>query len=745
MSRDGKVIENFAARLQSVAHHGTGYLELHDTARERRGWVFLENQEVVAVLVAGYQPRLARRLIASEFVSVADMGEVLSVTKDEYDPRIAVECVARGLVDAVTMKVLYREFMLSAASFVDEWELGESQWVAGIPPWEGRSTAVAVPLLVNAISRRKEHWATLWTELSAVTIPDRIPMRTGRADYRPDSPDEAAVLRAIDGERTLDQVAGECGFTRFQTGHLMAALMAKKVLDLFPVHGRRCTDSAMRVDAGYYPMAEPVPDLSVPATDVRTTDRPSGRVDPPAPWVVPMTPVFPHSPQAHPEPTHENTQVTAIGPVTVDVPEGNVVHHQAEVEDVVGGAGTTQAFGGEGLVAPERSSGGPDQPQAASLGEEPVAATDETVGELSGEPDSGTEVPGLGEPTETSQAATEPGELFVSSAPPLVAVPDGPPATAVVQQYSLPPLPAFAGARSELHPALPSTPPRGTGGLPTATPGLRVVDPAHAEPMAAPVTGPVAELGTGPVGEQVAGLLAELLAAPLAEHPTAPAADHEPAGSNHRAPGTSAEQSPDLRPDKEAAAGPGVERDGVDRGMEVTRLRDELLRLAAQRAAAIEHAAVLHEQAALQSTQADAAAVLVEETGRSVARLTTVTSQALAITVSQREGLELARREDARIAALRAQIDEDGEKARKALVLGQHKFDESSAAHANLERDLLAEMARREAVREEWTAATDSVVRSAADARDAQVVADECDLLIEEARKRLTELANAER
>jgi hypothetical protein len=185
VSWDGKVSENFTARLRRAAHNGTGYLEVHDAARERRGWVFLEDEDVVAVLVDGYQPRLARRLTASEFVSVADMGDVLTVTKGEYDPRIAVECVARGLVDADTMQVLYREFMLSAASFVDEWELGESQWVAGVAPWEGRSTAVPVPLLVTALIRRKEHWTRLWTELSTVTIPDRVPVRTGPAGYRP--------------------------------------------------------------------------------------------------------------------------------------------------------------------------------------------------------------------------------------------------------------------------------------------------------------------------------------------------------------------------------------------------------------------------------------------------------------------------------------------------------------------------------------------------------------------------------
>jgi hypothetical protein len=280
VSWDGKVTEKFTDRLQRAARNGTGCLELHDAARERRGWVFLEDQDVVAILVDGYQPRLARRLTASEFVSIADMGDVLAVTTDDYDPRIAVECVARSLVDAVTMKVLYREFMLSAASFVDEWDLGDSQWVPGVPPWEGRSTAVPVPLLVSAMNRRKEHWARLWAGLSTVTIPDRVPVRTGSAGYQPETPDEAAVLWAVNGRRTVDQVAGECGFTRFQAGNLMAALMTKKVLDLFPVNDPQSTTNGIPVEAGYYAASEPIPDENVPAEDVNTGGRPLAQVVP---------------------------------------------------------------------------------------------------------------------------------------------------------------------------------------------------------------------------------------------------------------------------------------------------------------------------------------------------------------------------------------------------------------------------------------------------------------------------------
>ena len=85
------------------------------------------------------------------------------------------------------------------------------------------------------------------------------------------------------------------------------------------------------------------------------------------------------------------------------------------------------------------------------------------------------------------------------------------------------------------------------------------------------------------------------------------------------------------------------------------------------------------------------------------------------------------------------------EVARKALVLGQQNFDESSAIHADLERDLRVETADREMALEAWTAATEGAAHSAAVASQAEATAAECDQRIEQARERLTEMANAER
>ena len=179
--------------------------------------------------------------------------------------------------------------------------------------------------------------------------------------------------------------------------------------------------------------------------------------------------------------------------------------------------------------------------------------------------------------------------------------------------------------------------------------------------------------------------------------------------------------------------------------MEVAGLRVELLRLAAERKGAIDQAAVLHEQATAQSEKADSAAVLLEEAARSILRLTRVTTDASDTVASDFAGLQAARNEDVRIATLRAQLDEDAENVRQALVLGQHNFDQSSAAHANLEHDLRVETADQEMALEAWTAATQGAANSAADARQAETTATECDERIEKARERLIEMANIDR
>ncbi|MGV8847846.1 hypothetical protein, partial [Tessaracoccus sp.] len=348
MTWDGIATQTFADKLEWAASNGTGCLELHDATRERRGWVFLEDQDVIAVLVDGYQPRLARRLTASGLVSIADMGEILAVTKGEYDPRIADECVTRGLVDASTMEILYREFMLSAASSVDEWDLGDTQWVDDVAPWEGRSTAVPVPALVTAMTRRKEHWAQLWAELSAVTIPDRVPVRTGPENYQPESPDEDAILAAVNGKRTVDQVAGECGFTRFQAGHLLAGLMAKKVLDLFPPDGPRPTPDSLSVEAGYYAHSQPIPEPDENDDPQGTTVPDAGAcehpvvharehlVEPPVEplvsspsWAVPVAVSVPVTAVVNPT-GNETRQAEVTNPVTTDDIEGDDVTQHVE-------------------------------------------------------------------------------------------------------------------------------------------------------------------------------------------------------------------------------------------------------------------------------------------------------------------------------------------------------------------------------------------------------------------------------
>lgn len=552
MSWDETATQSFTERLTSVTSNGTGCLELQDAARERRSWVFLDDQDVVAVLVDGYRPRLARRLTASGFVSKADMGEVLTVTKDDYDPRIAVECVARCLVDEATMKALYREFMLSAASAVDEWTLGESRWVAGLHPWEGRSMAVSVPLLVNAIGRRKEHWARLWTEFDLATIPDRVPVRIGPRYYRPEGADEAAVLWALNGVRTLDEVAGECGFTRFQAGHVLAALMAKKVLDLLPAVSPRLSPDSLSVEAGYHPSSQPIP----------------------------------------PDFTPETTQAAVTVPVTAESSEGNVVTQH-----------------GEGIInverPPDRSIPGTDLEEFFVKNDSMTAAPNETRSE------------GI-EPVEPT--APQPG---------------------------LPPLPAITGGPSDFYAVLPSTLPQLVGG-----------HPAVQEP-------------------------------------------------------------------------------------EVAQLRGDLLRLAAERAGALEQATRLRDQTALHSTIADKTAAQVDEADVSIARLRSVTSEASATAVGQLEKLELARAAEARIAALRAQLEQGTEEVRKSLVVSQSEYDESDAAHAHLEQDLQAQIAQRDTISEAWRAATDSAVQCAAHAGLAEAAADECDRRIEEGRQRLTELANA--
>lgn len=627
---DGEVTEGFTDRLQEVAGNGTGSLQVQDVTRERCGWVFLEDEDVVAVLVDGYQPRLGRRLTSSGLVGIDDMSQVLTVVKNEYDPRIAVECVTRGLVDAATMEVLYREFMLSAASSINEWDLGTYHWVADATPWEGRSAPVSVPALVNAMARREEHWAQLWKDLSAETIPDRIPVSAGRdGQYTAETPDESAVLAAVDGQRTVDEVAGECGFTRFQAGHLLAGLMAKRVLDLFPVESPRPVPDSLRVEAGYYAPPQPLPgDADAGAGEPEAQPAVSNSGEPPAPVAprhglvvplavpdpIPTQPVMDSPPQDPP---------SAVGPVSASNPEGNAVTQHRETE------------------------------AASTLNE------DDDPGEVDNVPAPSAEDVGCDVPGDELPPVDDPslGDFFVNAGPSPLAVPtpdmsEGP-APEGARARALPPLPAITGGPSDFYVVIPSSPQTLTGGA-----------------------------------------------------------------------------------DSASEAGPDTE---------VAQLREDLLRMASERTAAMDKATLLRGRAVTHSVEADAAAARAEEVSRSISRLHGVTSEASAVALSQLEGLRLAQAEVAAADEIKARAEADAEAARRALAVVQRTFDEASAAKTTLQSDLQTVIDRREAVHVEWTVAKEGAARSESNARHADATVTECDQLMSEARERLTALAEAGR
>ncbi|MEP7192572.1 MAG: hypothetical protein ABI903_06870, partial [Actinomycetota bacterium] len=178
---------------------------------------------------------------------------------------------------------------------------------------------------------------------------------------------------------------------------------------------------------------------------------------------------------------------------------------------------------------------------------------------------------------------------------------------------------------------------------------------------------------------------------------------------------------------------------------EVAQLREDLLRMASERTAAMDKATLLRGRAVTHSVEADAAAARAEEVSRSISRLHGVTSEASAVALSQLEGLRLAQAEVAAADEIKARAEADAEAARRALAVVQRTFDEASAAKTTLQSDLQTVIDRREAVHVEWTVAKEGAARSESNARHADATVTECDQLMSEARERLTALAEAGR
>jgi hypothetical protein len=217
--------------LLAVAKSGTtGCVQVVDAGEVRSGQLYLVDGALVAADVDGFRPRVGHRLRSGNLVTAEAFADALaSCGGDVLSPRIGHELVERGHVSADVLSAVHREIILSAVGFMSTWVGTRGVFTPGVATSSITMEPVAVSDVLKALVKRRKRWKRLWDEIAAgLAVEECCPTPTAPSTEAAPSTMSAeaeALLAAMDGRRTVDQMAGECGFTRLEAVYLLHALV----------------------------------------------------------------------------------------------------------------------------------------------------------------------------------------------------------------------------------------------------------------------------------------------------------------------------------------------------------------------------------------------------------------------------------------------------------------------------------------------------------------------------------------
>jgi len=224
---DSAVVSEWRA---AVEESFTGTLEVGERAHHGHARLYLFEGSLYSVELAGYVADPITRLVTAGAISPADAAGLRSSATPE---RVAVES---GLVTIDAVARVHQEYLLASAGAVLDARLGRPRRHEGEVTGVLCTEPVSVDDVLAAAAMRRERRESTWRLVSTEATPATLVVRrTTSTDPLPSAlPELAAVAGAIDGTRSVDDVACSLGLTRAEAVHLVASLVAAGFAESVP-------------------------------------------------------------------------------------------------------------------------------------------------------------------------------------------------------------------------------------------------------------------------------------------------------------------------------------------------------------------------------------------------------------------------------------------------------------------------------------------------------------------------------
>src|SRR4051794_4061019 len=218
--------------LQLAGEESTGCLHISD-AEGDEALAYFKVGLVYAVSVPGRRPQLGAKLVSSGALAPEALADALEAQRTELQGwRLGELLVHLGYVDQPLVEAFVREQVHDALWDLIRWDEGRWRFRKN----EKTREDVAPPMLVaDLLSDLRERGAE-WEAISAVVHgPTAVPMLSARGGGAPETTLDAdawSMLCKIDGERSVAELARDCGYTLFEAGQVLVTLVKAGLVDI---------------------------------------------------------------------------------------------------------------------------------------------------------------------------------------------------------------------------------------------------------------------------------------------------------------------------------------------------------------------------------------------------------------------------------------------------------------------------------------------------------------------------------
>jgi hypothetical protein len=210
----------------------TGCLNITDSAGEE-ALVYYKAGLVYSVSVPGTRPQLGAKLVSSGALAPEALAEALEAQRTELQGwRLGELLVHLGYVDQPVVEAFVKEQVSEALWDLLRWSDGRWKFRKNVKAREDVGPAMVVVDLLESLRDRGYEWETI---SAVVHGPAAVPVLSARGNATAETTldnDAWSMLCKIDGERSVADLARDCGYTLFEAGHVIVSLVQAGLVDI---------------------------------------------------------------------------------------------------------------------------------------------------------------------------------------------------------------------------------------------------------------------------------------------------------------------------------------------------------------------------------------------------------------------------------------------------------------------------------------------------------------------------------